>query len=183
MADFSRYLIRDGDTTTAGGTVLGTGTHMPVYGAYAALEGDSIQCPTCNSMGVIRCVPPIRRATGHANRQFSLDGDLCICNCPSPPRLIASQRQFSMGFSADEMLGMPGIAGWLSHAGLSMEAFGHHHDEQFQLLGSDGKPLARRRYRAVSASGVVVTGVTDAAGKTQRIATPAADTVNLYLIA
>ena len=109
MGDFNRYLIRDGDTTTAGGVVAATGTHMPIYGHSVALEGDSVQCPACKSVGYIKCVPPIRRATGHANKQLSVDGDLCICKCPSPPRLIASQKQASIGFDAQEIATRTGL--------------------------------------------------------------------------
>lgn len=182
MGDFNRYLIRDGDTTTAGGTVIASGTHMPIDGLSVALEGDAVKCPACNSTGAIHCVPPIRKVTGHAGKQLSVDGDLCICGCPTPPRLIASQRMHRISFSAAEIAAMPPAAPWLVHAGLSLEAFGFIHDEQFQLLAANGKPLVNRRYKVVSSGGAVVTGVTDTAGKTQRIKTPTAETIQLFLI-
>jgi uncharacterized Zn-binding protein involved in type VI secretion len=181
MGDFNRYLIRDGDTTTAGGTVIASGSHMPIDGLIVALEGDAVQCPACKSTGFIKCTPPIRKFTGHAGTQLSVDGDLCMCGCPTPPRLIASQKMHSIGFSASEIASTPAAAPWLAHAGLSLEPFGYVHDEQFQLLGANGKPLANRKYKAVSSSDSSVTGMTDSAGNTQRIKTPAADTLQLFL--
>lgn len=125
MADFNRYWIRNGDATTAGGEVMASGTHMPVLGKSIALEGDPVQCPACNSTGVIKCVPPIRRATGHAGTQMSVDGDLCVCNCPVPPRLIASQRSHSMGFERQDIASDPAVLPWLVYAGYKPEDFGH----------------------------------------------------------
>jgi uncharacterized Zn-binding protein involved in type VI secretion len=147
MSDFKRFFICDGDLTTAGGVVTGTGTHMPIYGRPVALEGDSVQCPACHSAGHIQCVPPLRRTTGHDNKQLSVDGDLCICQCPSPPKLIASQSQASMGFSAPEIASTSGAAAWLAHAGVSLVAFGYIFDRVVVLKDKAGMLLKNLPYK------------------------------------
>ncbi|WP_431189332.1 PAAR domain-containing protein [Achromobacter spanius] len=56
-----------------------------------ATEGDKIACGSCQSMGSIVCIGP-RIPEYYEGRQVALEGDLCACRCPGPPRLIPSQR-------------------------------------------------------------------------------------------
>jgi uncharacterized Zn-binding protein involved in type VI secretion len=133
--------VRDGDTTSAHGRVgarprTGPATH---HGRHAAFEGDPVWCPACKTHGVTRCVAPMRPHTGPDGRQACLDGDLCVCGCPVPPRLIASHQDVRMGFGVDEMTRIPGIDGWLAHAGHSTVA---GFDEHFVLHdAAHGKPV------------------------------------------
>jgi uncharacterized Zn-binding protein involved in type VI secretion len=179
MGDFNRYFIRDGDTTTAGGQVIGTGTHMPIYGRYIALEGDSVKCPACNSTGVIQCVPPMRTATGHANKQFSVEGDLCICQCPSPPKLIASQKQASAGYSAAEIASTSGAAAWLAHVGGSLAEFGYSFDRVVVLKDRSGNLLKNLPYKVTLETGQEFQGVTDDAGQTEKVFSTQAHTAKI----
>ena len=168
MPDFSRYFIRNGDATTAGGSVVATGTHMPVYGAHVALEGDQVHCPACNSTGVIQCVAPLRRITGHANKQLSVEGDLCICNCPVAPRLIASQKQASIGFSAAELAATPAAIPWLLHAGHTPESIGLDHSIRFHAVDKrTGLPMGETPYKVTLGNGTVHQGVTGKDGMTE----------------
>lgn len=169
MADFTRYWVRHGDTTTAGGEVQATGTHMPMDGLAVALEGDAVQCPACNSTGVIRCVPPLRRMTGQAGRQLSVDGDECVCQCPVPPRLVASQRSYGVAFSAADVATTSGAAAWLAQTGASLAGFGYGFDRVLVLQDSAGNRLANVPYKISLETGQVFEGVTDAAGQTEKI--------------
>ncbi len=54
-------------------------------------------------------------------------------------------------------------------------------DEQIQLVDSLGMPLFDTAYKIVSSSGASWEGVTDGDGKTQRVVTDAAETLNIYL--
>ena len=110
MADCKRYWICQGDTTTAGGQVQASGYLMPVDGKSVALEGDPVHCPACHSTGTIQCVAPLRPCTDPTGRQISSDGDVCLCKCPVPPRLKASQRRHGMGFGAEEIASVSGGA-------------------------------------------------------------------------
>jgi uncharacterized Zn-binding protein involved in type VI secretion len=47
-----RYDIRDGDTTTAGGTVFATHRGDMLDGREIAYEGDPVRCPACGVLGL-----------------------------------------------------------------------------------------------------------------------------------
>lgn len=179
MADFHRYWVRNGDTTTAGGEVMATGAHMPVDGRAMAFEGDPVRCPACNSIGVIKCVPPLRRSTGHAGTQMAVEGDLCMCQCPVPPRLVASQRSYSMGFSAGDIATTAGAAAWLAHAGGSLAEFGYKFDRYVVLRDKSGSPHKNMPYRITLETGQVFEGVTDEAGHTEKVFSTTAQTATI----
>lgn len=85
-----RYHIRDGAKTTAGGTVRASTTWYKLNGAPVACEGDTMDCPACGTTGIIQCVMP--RIPERVNsKEIALSGDLCICQCSPPPKLIAEQ--------------------------------------------------------------------------------------------
>jgi uncharacterized Zn-binding protein involved in type VI secretion len=86
-----RAWICKGDRTTAGGVVTSGLETFTLLDKPIAFEGDSISCPACNSTGVIRCVGTRVPTTGPHGREMALEGDLCICLCNPPPRLVGSQ--------------------------------------------------------------------------------------------
>ena len=85
-----RYHITVGAKTTADGTVRTGWACSTIHGLAMAREDDEVDCPACNSIGVIVCDGPrlVERLEG---RNAALDGDLCRCKCDPPPRLIANQ--------------------------------------------------------------------------------------------
>jgi len=87
-----RYLILNGDKTTANGTVQATSTTVQQDVAH---EGDSVACPSCNTTGRIQCDGPRQMMTAPDGRHAALSEDLCICGCHPPPKLIASQNMMS----------------------------------------------------------------------------------------
>ncbi|MFL9863778.1 PAAR domain-containing protein [Paraburkholderia fungorum] len=90
-----RYLILNGDKTTANGTVEATATTIQLSGQDVAHEGDSVSCPACNTTGKIQCDGPRQVMTAPDGRHAALSDDLCICGCHPPPKLIASQNMMS----------------------------------------------------------------------------------------
>ncbi len=57
------------------------------------------------------------------------------------------------------------------------------HDEQYVLRDADsGQPLTNIRYRIRTASGHVFSGVTDATGHTQRVATTNTESLHLEIV-
>ncbi|GLU35115.1 PAAR domain-containing protein [Trinickia caryophylli] len=86
-----RYDIAKGDTTTAGGVVQGGDGNDLIGGRAQAYERDPVWCPVCEKTGVIVCDGPRIRSTGPDGRQAALSDDLCVCQCPTPPKLVASQ--------------------------------------------------------------------------------------------
>jgi uncharacterized Zn-binding protein involved in type VI secretion len=90
-----RYLILNGDRTTANGTVQATATTIELNGKNVAHEGDSVSCPACNTTGKIQCDGPRQMMTAPDGRHAALSDDLCICGCHPPPKLITSQSMMS----------------------------------------------------------------------------------------
>lgn len=116
-----RPFIREDDSLTPGGGIVkpNPDRYPSTYqGKLACYEGDPVYCNTCQSWGVTKCVPPYRPHTDPEDRQVNLDGDLCLCKCPTPPRLKALFDNVRMGFEEDEIIKMAGVSGWMSYAGI-----------------------------------------------------------------
>jgi uncharacterized Zn-binding protein involved in type VI secretion len=90
-----RYLILNGDKTTANGTVQAVATTIQLSGQDVTHEGDSVSCPACNTTGKIKCDGTRQIMTAPDGRHAALSEDLCICGCHPPPKLIASQNMMS----------------------------------------------------------------------------------------
>ncbi|MEK7887765.1 PAAR domain-containing protein [Burkholderia contaminans] len=86
-----RYDIVKGDTTTVGGIVQGGDGNDLIGGREQAYEHDPVWCPVCKTLGKIACTGPRISTTGPDGRETALSDDLCMCACPTPPKLVASQ--------------------------------------------------------------------------------------------
>ncbi|MET0208956.1 MAG: PAAR domain-containing protein [Burkholderiaceae bacterium] len=86
----TRYYITLGASTTAGGPVTSASSLLALDGVKVALEGDQVSCPVCGTTGIIGLDGP-RLPARRDGRQYALDGDLCLCRCDPPPRLVAVQ--------------------------------------------------------------------------------------------
>jgi len=183
MADASvptRGMIVVGDETTAGGVVIEGSPKSTIKSKAVALQGHAIRCLACNSIGRIQLVPPLAGAPVDGV-EVALDGDLCICGCNPPPRLISSNKDFaSHGFSADE-LGDSAAAPWLAYAGYDPAKFALPLNEQFQMQDATGKPLAGMYFSVKQPRGAVVHGTTDSRGRTERYQTEGVAHIELYL--
>ncbi|MFD2366352.1 PAAR domain-containing protein [Pseudoduganella sp. GCM10020061] len=87
-----RYHITEGAKTTAGGKVIAATSAMTIDGVKGALEGDPLYCPACKSAGKIMCVGPRIPETWNG-KPVALSDDLCMCGCPTPPKLLANQNR------------------------------------------------------------------------------------------
>lgn len=159
-----RYTVTLGAATTAGGRVTSAGSDSLIDGMAVALEGDTVSCPACGSVGRILCVGPRIPETWNG-RHVALENDLCTCRCTPPPRLLASQTVRC------QVLKDTGHA--LSHAmdpvpgGRAGGAYG----ARFILLDAHtGAPLAHREYAVVRQSGRLEFGTSDASGQTHLLA-------------
>ena len=151
-----RAFIRDGDTTTADGVVQARPQRWPVtYGneaKHGCFEGDPVVCPACKSTGITKCVAPFRPSTGPDGRQASLDGDLCVCRCPIPPRLVARFHDSAMGFTAHEIMTVPAAAAWMAYAGHTQPL--SRYDEFFVVHdAATGRPVQGFAYGIATRSG------------------------------
>jgi uncharacterized Zn-binding protein involved in type VI secretion len=160
-----RALLRVGDNTTAGGTVLEGAENSTVQGKSVAFIGARIWCPACNSEGFVSWVGPHRTATMNGKQQ-ALDGDECACKCSPRPICVASQNLAWHSFEADEL-----AVDSLKRATSTGDSTREFYDEQFELLDQDGELMCGIRYRVLAGSQILASGTTDMEGRTQRIRT------------
>jgi hypothetical protein len=166
MLMIRRYLILLGAKTTAGGTVKTASSFMSLNGVAYVLEGDLIDCPTCGTQGVIKCVPP-RLDSSYNSKQYVLEHDLCMCQCSPPPQLIANQDHNCQIIDAD-VDGMSDSAMAKDVVASRMPESAADEDPIPLLLVNRGtkEPYRTRPYK-LELPGRVIEGVTDADGFTQ----------------
>ncbi|WP_322061139.1 hypothetical protein [Paraburkholderia sp. J63] len=139
--------------------------------------GDEGYCPKCKTMGAITY------GAGVSNRKRMVDlvnggrlqavgGDIVLCNCADPPRIIAV-------YGRKWMIHDQGEENAASVAQVPAQNFTY--DQQFTLSDAAGKSLVNTWYTVRMPSGELLHGITDSAGKTARYRTNDARTLYLYL--
>jgi uncharacterized Zn-binding protein involved in type VI secretion len=171
-----RYTITLGAPTTSGGKVISASSDARIEGVPIAVEGDLVTCPACNTAGKIQCVGP-RIPESWNGKNVALENDLCICRCTVPPKLMPSQTLRSQVIK-DTGRALSDPVSDMAARG----AKGQVYTEQFLLVDEySGKPLARREYAVVRASGKLEFGTSDDAGRTHLLSTTAqAELVEIY---
>lgn len=176
-----RYHITLGAKTTAGGIIVTASSCCSINGVAVAVEGDSIVCPACRSKGVIQIFGP-RIPESWNGKQVALQDDLCVCGCPSPPRLLANQslKSQTVGGGGAAAHGEPAALSAASAVRVLAQAAAlTEQAEQVALRFMDEltqAPIAAKRYR-LELPERAIEGLTDAEGYTQPIA--AADRTRL----
>lgn len=177
---YRRPFIREDDGLTPGGGVVKPRPQQypsTYHGKLACYEGDPVYCNTCKSWGVTKCVPPYRPHTDPEGRQANLDGDLCLCKCPTPPRLKASFDNVRMGFEEHELLGIAGVESWIEHAEIKKFAY----DQHFLVLNEEtGKPDPYRKYKITYSRGIIE-GKTNSSGLTEVVKSDVQETIKIEL--
>lgn len=160
-----RYHITLGASTSAGGKVISASSACSINGVKAALEGDQVFCPACKSPGkIVLCGTRIPESWN--GKQVALQDDLCLCRCPSPPKLIAIQSLKCQILDGDSATS-PEAAASLARQQMQSDALQDSKDQIVLRLLDDysQQPLASRRYRLEFPS-KVVEGQTDSDGYT-----------------
>ena len=183
-----RFYIHVGDTTTSAGKVLTGLSTSTWHGLPNAFDGDAVECPKCHSIGQIRTVGSRISSVGSHGRQRALSGDLCLCKCSPPPRLVASQDSaWTEGEAGDVVAGTRSgtVAGAMSAADIAFDGSWRAvrpsagevadadvpppADQRFLVRDEvTGMPVANRLYR-LSYLGGLVQGRTDAQGYTEYV--------------
>ncbi|WP_250436837.1 MULTISPECIES: PAAR domain-containing protein [unclassified Caballeronia] len=151
--------IREGDPTTTGGYVIAGTSTIRDGKRKVALSDDQATCGNCEGTYKIHGTGQGIKEKG---RHAVVDNDIVLCPCKQN-RVVIGKR--------------PGIflksgAGSGNAHGASMPTIASVFDEQYVFRDrTNGRPLANVFYRLVSSNGVTVEGVTDQAGRTQRIKT------------
>lgn len=150
----NQAVIRLGDTTTHGGTVISASSTMVVYGIGVALEDDMTRCPQCNGDFAIL---PSGTGRKHMGRWVAYEGTATACGAT----LISNWKSLPAADSSS--LTWPITIKEPEHT----DAF----DQRFQLMDDHtGVPLAMQPYQ-LEVDGVIHRGITDANGYTQVLPT------------
>lgn len=177
-----RYFLAQGDR--AGSAVITEGLSPvtcsnPPPTVHIATLYMKTYCAACKQEGFIAPKGPRWPGTGPNGNQWALSGDINVCGC-NPPPVFHAERNMSMVFTAEQAATLTGQSA--PRSSLAGHAEHGEHDEQFVLRDVDtGRPLARVRYRIRTASGKVFSGVTDATGHTQRVATTGVEELQLHI--
>jgi uncharacterized Zn-binding protein involved in type VI secretion len=168
-----RYVIKLYDKSTSGAFVTRGEESGKHHGTPIAVLGTSIYCPVCKSEGRIVPWGP-RRPMSFEGKEVALNNDYGMCKCKPTPRMLASQDSMSQSFTSEDL------------AALGYTPFGvpllRHYDEGITLRDHRTKrPFANVQYRIRDGSEILVTGVTDASGKTGRIETSRAENLTIEI--
>lgn len=172
-----RYTITLGAPTTSGGKVISASSDGKIDGVPIALEGDLVTCPVCKTAGKILCVGPRIPETWNG-KNVALENDLCNCRCGTSPKLMPNQTLRSQVIKdTGRALSNP------SNGAAARGTPGQVYTDRFVLVDDqDGKPLPRREYAVVRASGKLEFGTSDAHGQTHLLSTTAqAESVEIYV--
>jgi uncharacterized Zn-binding protein involved in type VI secretion len=137
-----RAFIREGDTTTSNGIIHPLPQSSPVTldGKNASFDGDPVYCPACKSTGVTKCIPPFMPKTSPDGRQQNLEGDLCICGCRIPPKLVARFTNMGMTFDTGTAERHTASSGLLEKPSFIQKP--ERYDEHFVIsCNRTGKPV------------------------------------------
>ncbi|MBY4868142.1 PAAR domain-containing protein [Burkholderia sp. Bp9017] len=91
-----RACICQHDRTTANGVVLDGLDDIGLDDRKLSYLGARVQCPACNVVGHIEAAVARSLDDDLGGKQHALEGDLCRCACNPPPRLVASQRDWTV---------------------------------------------------------------------------------------
>ncbi|TKC80208.1 hypothetical protein FAZ69_29610 [Trinickia terrae] len=140
-----------------------------------AFIGDEAYCSACNSTGAIAYgagVNDRQRMVDLVNggRRQAVGGDIVLCKCADPPRIIAVYgRKWMIHDRGEEKVA--------SVAETPVQRLTY--DEQFTLTDHAGQPIIGVRYRVCTGSKIIATGTTDSRGRTQRIDTDDATRIRI----
>ncbi|AUH53428.1 hypothetical protein CXB49_22920 [Chromobacterium sp. ATCC 53434] len=167
-----KAIIREGDSTSHGGTVLEAFPTLSVYGKNAAGIGHKVSCPKCKGTFVI---VEGTSSTIFMGKNVAVEGMKTSCGAT----LIASQGQATIDVASGAAGTSPTsiAASALSTASTVPRLF----DQHFIIHGMDGKPLADWPYTIELPNGQKINGKTDKEGKTMKVSSDTADTATLHV--
>ncbi|MFM0321925.1 PAAR domain-containing protein [Caballeronia glebae] len=165
--------IREGDPTTTGGIVIAGSSTIRDDRRRVALSDDEATCGNCKGKYKIHGTG---RGIKEKGRCAVVDNDVVLCPCKQNRVLIGKNPGIFLKSGVDSGNARGTSALPLASALPAASVF----DEEYVLRDrTSGRPLASVPYRLVSSNGVIVEGVTDQAGRTQRIKTSAAEKITV----
>lgn len=166
MRHEGRGVIRIGDQTDHGGSVISASSGSIVMGKEAALADDLTFCPRCKGQFPIR---PDGTGAKHAGRSYAYHDDLAACGAHLISSLSDAGKTSTMAANV-----VPSKA---------VQQKEQTFDDRFLLIDdTTGKPLAFVEYAIERESGKVEYGKTDAQGATHLLsAVAASESVHVFV--
>jgi hypothetical protein len=136
-----------------------------------AFIGHRAYCGVCKSAGLIAGGPgtpgyDLRMYDATIGAHEAVGGDIVVCECSPPPRIIAVYGRSS--YIHD--IGTAPEASAKGAASVVNDVSRHTYDRTFVITNNQtGKPLSATKYRLTLENGHVVEGTTDGQGVTQRV--------------
>ncbi|HEY1998297.1 PAAR domain-containing protein [Paraburkholderia sp.] len=164
-------VVRFGDPTTTGGTVVAVKADIHDNGKKVALHGESATCGNCKGLWPMYGTGEEMNNNG---THVVIQGDQVLCPC-------GKNRVYARDDVGCFVHRHPGGSNTTAVASSSREpVHTEQYDEQFTLVDSARRPLSNVGYRIVTDSGQVITGITSGLGETKRIATDGREGLRLY---
>ncbi len=176
-----------GDKLETGGEILPYSGPVFTIGAghQVALIGGTAWCEACKSTGVIAKAGGPRRI-GFMG-ETAADRDVVVCNCPTPPHIIATLAGESWCDDMAETIreSTPETTVLDRKISGTSEVKSHRigqYDDRFILRDANGQALAHAAYGIQRENGIFEYGETDGDGHTHLLAAIAsAEKINVYL--
>ncbi|MFM0732409.1 PAAR domain-containing protein [Paraburkholderia sediminicola] len=101
-----RLVLCAGDQPETGGYIepMAVGVPSSIMGHPVAFIGGAAFCNACSSVGVIAKAGGPRRRK-HCGTEIALEGDILLCKCPTPPRMVAATQSISRHNDMAESMG------------------------------------------------------------------------------
>lgn len=180
-----------GDKLERGGEILAYSGPVFTFGDaghQVALIGKTAFCSACKSTGTIA------KAGGPTRLNFmgetAADGDIVLCRCETPPKIIAALSGESWcdddvetkGACDAAVVGAMGAATFASQSSDTASSALKTFDDRYVLRDQQDKPISGAAYAMERANGEFEYGVTDEQGHTHLLSSTAAnEDINVYL--
>jgi uncharacterized Zn-binding protein involved in type VI secretion len=169
--------IREGDKAACGGRVVEGLSTCKSYGGPISFQGAQIACQK-------NCV--IAEGFSHFTlpngRSRVIHGMISSGGCPLHSTINDIDGVGNEGQDTIPVAFIQGHDGqWVGNTAVVSSSIRQEYDEQFMLIGGDGRPLGATYYTAKLASGELLHGETDNQGRTQRFCTAGSQHIEIHL--
>ncbi|WP_321799706.1 PAAR domain-containing protein [Burkholderia sp. BCC1988] len=172
-----RYLSVDDQPETGGVIEPYSGPPIGFYGHAPAKIGARCYCNACKHTGLITKAGGSRRHIHHGT-ELALDGDILLCACPKPPRMVARTIATAWFEDMGAKQGQHGDYTTLDYGQTTGEAYDQHFLVKSERTGA---PLIDIPYKIVSEDGREIEGRTDSLGRTQKVAANSAISATIHV--
>jgi len=170
-----RPIIRYGDRTTHGGTVVSADPTYDIYGKNVARVGDKVVCPRCKgTFPIVTGAPDV-----WSGQNIARQDDMTSCGA----KLIASQSTATIDDGSEVAASVAAAPAPLSQVAGSTHGDDETHAIRFQALDPDtGAPAPKCIYILTRENGAQHGGITDREGFTEVIETTRPEQIGVHFM-